>query len=51
MSGVVTFIDLSTKVLHLILMVFFLMAVGNSIWSWLVDVVADKSKSKNTQMK
>lgn len=30
-------VDGITKVIHLILMVFFLIAIGNSIWSWLRD--------------
>jgi len=44
MSGIMILVDGATKILHLILMVFFLMAIGNSIWSWTVDTF-DKRKS------
>jgi hypothetical protein len=33
-----------TKVMHLILMIFFLLAIGNSIWSWAKDTF-DNRKS------
>lgn len=50
-------IDGFTKILNLILMLFFLCAITNSIWSWLVSTIDDRQsisnnqvKSKNTQM-
>lgn len=31
-----------TKVMHLILMIFFLLAIGNSIWSWAKDTFGNR---------
>jgi hypothetical protein len=39
-----------TKILHLVLMVFFLCVVFNSCWAWIAETMKSKTPRKNTQM-
>lgn len=38
-----------TKIMHLILMIFFLLAIGNSIWSWAVDTFERRKSNTSNQ--
>jgi hypothetical protein len=42
-------INALTKIMHLILMIFFLFAIVNSIWSWAVDTFANKKSNTSNQ--